>query len=271
MEPQATAPRLTFLQSFGRVFSTFLAFGRRSRRFKFYVALSQVPVLIALFVQVNQALQGGGAPSAMAIFSNVIMTFDLQFLVMLLVLFYGTSVCLEEVEGRTLSYLTTRPVPKSALILGKYAAYVLFLAIMINIGIVLSFLVLNLRMAGDLSLYPVLLRYCGVLTLAILAYTAFFTFLGTMSKRALILGLMFSFGWESVVQYFPGTTQRFTIVHYLKSLLPAQPIKGMTFLTFRLEPTSAAWSIAALVLLTVVFLGLACLAFSLKDYILAND
>ena len=270
MEPQATAPQPTFLQSLGRVFSTFLAFGRRTRRFKFYVALSQVPVLIALFVQINQVLQRSGA-SALSIFSNVIMTFDLQFLVMLLVLFYGTSVCLEEVEGRTLSYLTTRPVPKPALILGKYAAYVLFLAVMINVGIVLSFLVLNLRMAGDLSLYPALLRYCGVLTLAILAYTAFFTLLGTLSRRALILGLMFSFGWESVVQYFPGTTQRFTIVHYLKSLLPAQPIKGLTFLTYRLEPTSAAWSIATLILLTVAFLALACLAFSLKDYILAND
>ncbi len=270
MELQASVPQPTFLQSFGRVFSTFLAFGRRTRRFKFYVVLSQVPVLIALFVQLNRAIQGGGV-SALAIFSNVIMTFDLQFLVMLLVLFYGTSVCLEEVEGRTLTYLTTRPVPKPALILGKYAAYVLFLAIMINVGIVLSFLVINLRMAGDLSLYPVLLRYCGVLTLAILAYTAFFTLLGTLSRRALILGLMFSFGWESVVQYFPGTTQRFTIVHYLKSLLPAQPIKGLSFLTFRLEPTSAVVSVVTLVVLTAAFLGLACLAFSLKDYILAND
>jgi ABC-2 type transport system permease protein len=271
MAPLAPVPRSTFLRSFGRVFSIFLAFGRRTRRFKFYLALSQVPVLIALFVQVNRAIQGTPVDSALTIFSNVIMTFDLQFLVLLLVLFYGTSVCLEEVEGRTLMYLTTRPVPKPAIILGKYAAYIVFLTVMVNIGIILSFLILNLRMAGDLSLYPVLLRYCGVLTLAILAYTAFFTFLGVLTRRALILGLIFSFGWESVVQYFPGATQRFTIVHYLKSLLPAQPVKGLSFLTFRLEPTAPVMSVAMLVILTVVFLGLACLVFSLKDYILAND
>ncbi len=271
MNSTPSAPRPTFLRTFGRIFSTFFAFGRRSRRFKLYVALSQIPVVIALFIQVNQAFQGRAAGSALSIFSKVIMSFDLQFLVMLLVLFYGTSICLEEVEGRTLMYLTTRPVPKPAIILGKYAAYTVFLVIMVNVGIVLSFLVLNLRMAGDLSLYPILFRYSGVLTLAILVYTAFFTLLGTLAKRALILGLMFSFGWESVVQYFPGMTQRFTIAHYLKSLLPAQPQSGMSFLTFRLEPTAPVLSVVTLLLLTAVFLGLACLVFSLKDYILSQD
>jgi ABC-2 type transport system permease protein len=267
----ASPPRPSFLRLCGLVFSTFFDFGRRSRRFKLYVVLSQVPVLIALFIQVHQAF-GGQAVSALSVFGNVIMSFDLQFLVMLLVLFYGTSICLEEVEGRTLMYLTTRPVPKPAIILGKYAAYVVFLAIMVNVGIVLSFLILNLRMAGDLSVYPVLFNYAGVLTLAILAYTAFFTLLGTLSKRALVLGLMFCFGWESLVQYFPGATQRLTIAHYLKSLLPMQPSSGsLSFLMFRLEPTGPVLSVTILLVLTAVFIGLACFVFSWKDYILSNE
>jgi hypothetical protein len=71
-----------------------------------------------------------------------------------------------------------------------------------------------------------------------------------------------------VVQYFPGTTQRFTIAHYLKSMLPAQSGGGFSFLMFRLEPTPPLPSVVTLVLMTAAFLGLACLAFSLKDYIL---
>jgi len=272
MNPMSPAPRQSFFQAWGRVFSVFFAFGRRSRRFKIYVALSQMPVVIAVFAQVNQAFQGQGFNSALLFFSKGIMSFDLQFLVLLLVLFYGTSICLEEVEGRTLMYLTTRPVPKAAVILGKYAAYILFLVIMINVGIILSFLVLNLRTVGNLSVYPVLFQYVGVLTLAILAYTAFFTLLGTLSKRALVLGLMFSFGWEAVVQYFPGATQRFTIAHYLKSLLPSQTTTGgLSFLTYRLEPTAPLLSVAVLLLLTVVFLTAACLVFSYKDFILSTD
>lgn len=275
MSPNAStpAPRPSFLRSCGLVFATFFAFGRRSRRFKLYVALSLMPAVIALFIQVNQAIQrSASGAAALSIFSKVIMSFDLQFLVMLLVLFYGTSVCLEEVEGRTLMYLTTRPVPKAAIILGKYAAYTLFLVIMVNAGIILSFLILNIRTAGDMSLYPVLLKHCGVLTLAIVAYTAFFTLLGTIARRALILGLLFSFGWESVVQYFPGTTQRFTIAHYLKSLLPMPPEGGgLSFLTFRLEPTPPGLAVLTLLALTVIFLAAACVVFSAKDYILSTE
>lgn len=274
MDSSATAPRPGFLKSFGRVFSVFFFLGRRSRRFKLYAVLSQLPAAVAVFIQVYQAFlvqaYHGQANniSGLPIFSNVIMTFDLQFLILLLALFYGTSICLEEVEGRTLMYLTTRPVPKSAVILGKYAAYALFQVIMINVGIVLAFLVLSLRTSGGPLPLSVLLKYCGVLTLGILAYTAFFTLLGTLAKRALLFGLLFGFGWETVVQYFPGTTQRFTIAHYLKSMLPPTTSGGFSFLMFRLEPTSPLWSVLALALMTAGFLGLACLVFSWKDYIL---
>jgi len=256
MNPKVAAPRQSFLQAFGRVFSVFLAMGRRSRRFKLYLALSQMPVVIALFIQVNQAFRGGANMAALSIFADVIMSFDLQFLAVLLALFYGTSICLEEVEGRTLMYLTTRPVPKPAIILGKFAAYGLFQVVMVNAGIILSFLVINLRTSGDLSIYPILLRYCGVITLGTLAYTAFFTLLGALAKRALLFGLMFGFGWETVVQYFPGTTQKFTIAHYLKSMLPAHSGGGFSFLMFRLEPTPPLPSVVTLALLGAGLVGL---------------
>ena len=268
MDPIATAPQPGFFKSFGRVFAVFFVLGRRSRRFKLYAALSLLPAAVAVFIQVYQAFQGRGGLSGLSVFSNVIMAFDLQFLVLLLALFYGTSICLEEVEGRTLTYLTTRPVPKSAVILGKFAAYALFQVVMVNVGIILSFLVLSFRTTGGPLSYDVLLKYCGVLTLGILAYTAFFTLLGTLAKRALLFGLLFAFGWETVVQYFPGTTQRFTIAHYLKSMLPAQTTGGFSFLMFRLEPTPALVSVLTLALMTAGFLGLACLVFSWKDYIL---
>ena len=66
----------------------------------------------------------------------------------------------------------------------------------------------------------------GVLALGLLAYLAFFTFVGTFLKKSVLFGLFFSFGWENVVQYFPGSTQKFTVVHYLKSLLPYRPMGG---------------------------------------------
>ena len=107
--------------------------------------------------------------------------------------------------------------------------------------------------------------------LGILAYTAFFAFLGTILKRAIILGLVFGFGWETVIQYFPGSTQRFSIVHYLKSLLPYRPGggggRGVALLLFRLEPTAPVLAVLALLGITAAFLALACGLFRAKEYL----
>jgi hypothetical protein len=112
----------------------------------------------------------------------------LQFLILILALFYGTSVCSEEVEGKTLTYLTTRPVSKSALLLGKYAAYTSLIIILTSIGVILSFLVLNVNDLLDFSLYKILLRDVVVLSLGLMCYTAFFTFVGTIAYFQFWLG-----------------------------------------------------------------------------------
>jgi len=83
-----------------------------------------------------------------------------------------------------------------------------------------------------------------------------------------MFGLIFSFGWENVIQYFPGSTQRFAIVHYLKSLLPTPSSGRFSFLLFRLEPTPPYLAVIMLFLITAVFLGLACFMFHYKEYIL---
>lgn len=130
-----------------------------------------------------------------------------------------------------------------------------------------SFLILNVNNLLDFSLYKILLRDMAVLSLGIVCYTSFFTLIGTFLKKSIIFGIIFSFGWENVIQYFPGSTQRFAIAHYLKSLLPSTSGGRFSFLLFRLEPTSPAVAIAVLFLLTGLFLTLACFIFSLKDYI----
>ena len=86
-----------------------------------------------------------------------------------------------------------------------------------------------------------------------------------------MFGLIFSFGWENVIQYFPGSTQRFAIVHYLKSLMPTpQAHEGFAFLLFRLEPTPPALAVLILFLVTAGFLALACVIFALQEYILQD-
>jgi ABC-type transport system involved in multi-copper enzyme maturation permease subunit len=251
--------RAYFFRSFKDVFGFFFSLGKRARKTKVFYLISFLPVAIAFFIKFYQIFSGQNRFEGIYIFTNIIMVFYLQFLVLILALFFGTSVVSEELEGKTLTYLTTRPLPKSALILGKYAAYTM-LAVLMTAGSVKDLL--------DFSLYKLLFKDLAVLTLGVMCYTAFFTFVGTFMKRSIMFGLIFSFGWENVIQYFPGSTQRFAIAHYLKSLLPTSSSGRFSFLLFRLEPTSPAMAVFMLLLLTAVFLALACLVFSLKEYIL---
>ena len=259
------------LKSAGRIFSFFFSYGIKTRKTKVFYLLSLFPVLFAVVIKSSQIFSVGPSLTGIQIFSNMIMTFYLQFLILILSLFFGTSVCSEEIENKTLTYLTTRPIPKSAIILGKYAAYCLMAVLMVMIGLVASFFILNFEKLLDFSIYSILFKNLGVLSLGVICYLALFTLMGTFLRRSIIVGLIFSFGWELFVQYFPGSTQRLTIVHYLKSLLPSH-FSGNKFsiLLFQLEPTSAGTAITVLFLLTAVFLALACYVFSRKEYILED-
>jgi ABC-type transport system involved in multi-copper enzyme maturation permease subunit len=259
-----------FLLSVKHVYSFFFSLGKRARKTKVFYLISFLPVVLSLIIKFSQIFNGAGRFEGIFIFSNLIIGFYLQFLILILALFFGTSVCSEELEGKTLTYLTTRPVPKSAIILGKYAAYITLTSLMVVFGVIFSYLILNVDKLLEFSLYKILFKNLAVLILGLICYTAFFTFIGAFLRRSIMFGLIFSFGWENVIQYFPGSTQRFAIVHYLKSLLPVPPAEGFAFLLFRLEPTPPGLAVLMLFLITAGFLGFACLVFHWKEYILQD-
>lgn len=268
---QKNTGRLSFfLDSVKNVYSIFFSMGRRAKKTKIFFLFSFLPVVIAFIIKFNQIFSGRGKIQGIYVFSNLIVVFYLQFLILILALFFGTSVASEETEGQTLVYLTTRPISKSAIVLGKYSAYTTLVILMMSVGVLLSFLILNVNNLSNFSLYKILLRDVVVLGLGLICYTAFFTFIGIFLKKSIIVGLVFSFGWENVIQYFPGSTQRFSIIHYLKSLLPTFSSGRFSFLMFRLEPSPTGTAILMLFLITVIFLCLACILFSQKEYILED-
>ena len=58
-----------------------------------------------------------------AIFGLMIWAMYLRFIVPVLGVFYGTSLMADEVEDKTITYLFTRPIPRGAVLVGKYLAY----------------------------------------------------------------------------------------------------------------------------------------------------
>jgi len=111
-----------YVKSCRQVFSFFFLQGKRARKTKVFYLISFLPVIISLVIKFAQIFTEDSSIEGIYIFTNIIMSFYLHFLILILALFFGTSVCSEELEGKTLTYLSTRPIPKVSIILGKYAA-----------------------------------------------------------------------------------------------------------------------------------------------------
>ena len=198
----------------------------------------------------------------------VIVTVTIGFLVPLAALFYGTALIADEVEGKTLTYLLTRPVRRGAILAGKFAACLATtLALSLPSVVVTFFLLMTARGWGSVGPFvPDLFRDMGVVIAALLAYGALFTLLGVLLKRPLIPGLLFVFIWERVAE-LPGYLPRFTLTAYLRSLIHHRPaMEGFSGMFGEVLPTALCLEVLAGVV--VAFLAAAAWIFSTREYVM---
>ena len=138
-----------------------------------------------------------------------------QAICLLLALFYGTSVLGSELDGKTLTYLFVRPLPRWKFVVGKYLGIVTALAVPANFSLLASWVILGAE--GGLALFGgMLLGTIG----ALIAYNAVFIFFGfLLPRRAMITALLYGLIFELVLSFVPALVNQFTITYYLRSLV----------------------------------------------------
>jgi ABC-type transport system involved in multi-copper enzyme maturation permease subunit len=272
----ASRPRMSFMGASRRVFDLSLGEMLWSRRTIFMALVVGAPVVLALIAKTLEmfgmsALRiDGQRMSGFSIFGGMIWGLFLKFIVPVLGVFYGTALMADEVEDKTITYLFTRPIPRGAVLVGKFLAYLActLLVVLPSVMIVYFLLVPLSAVPGT---FGNLLIDLGMLALGLAVYGGVFAFVGAFFKRPLVVGLVFAFGWEQVVMLMPGSTKQFTIAFYLQALVPhAMPNDGVTSLIqgmFRETPpiwACLAWLFAYL----VGFLWMATRVVERKEYIL---
>jgi len=116
-----------------------------------------------------------------------------------------------------------------------------------------------------------LLKDLGILAVGLASYGALFALIGAVLKRPLVIGLVFAFGWEKMALLMPGYLKRFTLAHYVQSLVPhAMPSDGPASLlqaVFRDAP-SVGTALFWLFFACAVSLYLATRAIERREYVL---
>jgi ABC-2 type transport system permease protein len=196
----------------------------------------------------------------------------IRFIVPVLGVFYGTALIADEVDDKTVTYLFTRPIPRGAVLIGKYLAYLACTALLILPSVVLVyFLIVPLGGGSIGAAFPSLLADLGMVGLGLAAYGALFAAVGARLKRPLVIGLVFAFGWEPGVLLFPGYLKQLTIAYYVQALVPhAMPqdsAVSMLLQAFQEMPTVPV-SLMALTGITGLSLWLAARAVETREYVL---
>jgi ABC-2 type transport system permease protein len=261
-----------------RVFDVSLGEMLWSRRTVFLGLIVGGPVLIAVIFRIVDTFGlpafkvNGNRIGGSGIFGLMMWFLFLRFIVPILGIFYGTSLIADEVEDKTITYLFTRPISRSAVLVGKYLAYLASTVLVVLPSVMLVyFLVVPVGGSSIASTFPNLLRDLMLLAVGLAVYGALFAAVGAWIKRPVLIGLFFAFGWENFALALPGYLKRFTIAFYTQGLVPhTMPQENVLTLlqsVFR-ESVGPAQAVLTLAVIGVASLALAARAVERREYVL---
>ncbi len=261
-----------------RIFDLSLGQMLWSRRSVFLGVLLGGPVLLAVVLRVVDTLHASGfkingaAVGGSTIFGMMIWLLFIRFIVPVLGVFYGTALIADEVEDKTITYLFTRPIPRRAVLYGKYLAYLACTVLLVLPSVMLVFFLIVPTGGGSIGAgFPGLVTDLGMLVVGLASYGAVFALVGTRLKRPLVVGLVFAFGWEPAVLLFPGYLKRLTVAYYMQALvtheMPQDSAVSVLFQVFH-EVPSVAVSLLTLGMIVGVALWLAGRAVEQREYVL---
>lgn len=162
------------------------------RRVWLVVAVIALPLLLTVFYRFASEDQPGDRLVFMlGMYRNIV----LGVLLPLTAVIFGALTFGGDVEEGTLVYLLVRPVPRALVVAVKY-----LVAAVITAAVITGALVLSWAGLRDPEVTGVILRaFILAATIGAAIYTAIFAFLGLVTKRGLVVGLLYVIVFENVV------------------------------------------------------------------------
>lgn len=245
--------------------------GRRVRVMAVVILLpAMLPFLLAYLAPNNVHIDGH------EVFIVCMEFLYVGMLVPLGAIFFATSLLGDEMESRTFPLLLSRPIPRSALIIGKFVAYATVCTTFFVAATLCVFAacVVALKMPLAIEYARFLAAYAVVLTLGVLAYGAFCLAASTLTKRPVILAIIFVYGWEQLTLIIPGYVRLYTVQAYLKALLPEsqfdkwyEEVSGvLDFIAIAQTPIGPVRAVVSLTLIVVGLLAVASYVVRNKEY-----
>jgi ABC-type transport system involved in multi-copper enzyme maturation permease subunit len=221
-----------------------------------------IPPLISVYTLANSQEGFKEWWNLFAVFGLVLY---LQLLVLLYSLVYGSSMINENMDNRTMTYLTIRSAKRFEIVIWKYVGLVFSVQLMFTFSIIVTYLILGSHgpVSEIWSNIGILLILLFTVNLGIAVYVALFSMFGTAFKHPLMVGILFAFFWEVIMVYIPANVKMVTIMHYLQSIFRSN--RTISEAIDLGDSTGSVFSTTFLVVLSVVFLSFSIYILTRKD------
>jgi ABC-2 type transport system permease protein len=193
----ATDRDLSAARQFAEMFRTDLARLVGETRTKWLTGIQLLPVVGAVLLVFWASLDG------LTVFTTLVESALFPFLMPLVAIFYGGPVIVDEIERKTLTYLTLRPVPKPIIFTAKWAAGTTLAVGLVVVPILLLYLIC-IVLGGSFGASAVsLVRTLVAATLGTGAYTAIFAALSALFSKRLVASVIYVLVFDLVMGQIP--------------------------------------------------------------------
>lgn len=187
---------------------------------------------------------------------------------------FSSAVVTQEVAQKTIVYLVTRPIPRSGLVVARIVAaslVVFFVVLLCAIGVAIGVFgpqhALNSALGKDVF----------ALFLGSFAYVALFVLLSLWANKAMLVCLLYAFGWETLVASMPGDLYYLSIYSHILAV-GAKPTSGASGSTLAVlsgqlgtNSLTSRTSVPVLILVIGVCAALAAVWFANFEYVPRED
>lgn len=187
------------------------------------LTIAHIPALLGLIYLINSEWTTPYRFLVEPVFLELITPTLLPIMVLIL----ATSALGNELEDRTLPFLTLKPIARWRIVAEKFIGVILVLFPIVFLGLVLTWALVEgatgpRRLLGrgldQPDLAPVLGAMLAATSVGIVAFTAIFLTLSLFVSRALLAGMVYAFAWESLLGRFLPGIRIVSVRHYVQSV-----------------------------------------------------
>ena len=206
LEPQSTSRLRSALALYGLA----LRQHRHGKRWLIMALLLVLPALIALLSRM-----AGVAIPPRSLEFNLVFMFIPQGLLPLLALVYASGILQDEQEEQTITYILMRPISRWVVYISRLAAAVTAALGLTLFSVVLTYLAIFAG-TGVHGVAGRCLAACAVHGLAVVTYCGLFGLMGLLTRRVLIVGIVYIAMVEGLLANIPFTIRMITVIYYAR-------------------------------------------------------